>query len=278
LAGPLFSPGGGIPPSIVPVTLSGSYTGTNGWFVITNGFYTTNQIYLSAMCTNTGVGSVQVYGMDHYELYHRTNSFYQQGWVVGTPSQATDPANKSYVDSAVQLALASQWQSWTTNNRGHYSYNVLGSPLVDYGFGLNFGQLSSVSRDGTGTNLVFSTGVTNLVTGWELLTTTNLLLPFVPVTSGYTTNIAAGLCTFTVPILPIPAQFYAITLGFSATIAHNAPPQEMAGVFYPSNTFNLFTVTNNNFLKEYFWEGYSNHSLITIYVSNGIPTLVNKVH
>lgn len=275
--GPQFvkatDPNGGPIYGASTVNLWGSYSGTNGWFSVTNGFFTSNAISISCTCSNSGVGFMALYGDDQPQTWGRTNSFWGQSIRLGTPANPNDIAIKSYVDNAVAAAFPTTWQIVNTNGT-HLEYFALGAVVQDLAYNIQFSALSPCTLDGTGTNITFSTGVTNLLTGWQLLTTTNLLTTWV-VASGFATNDAAGLCTFTVPINPnVQASFYGVAR--IVTTANNLDSQVNAnvGVAYPSNTFSLFTVTNG-MGPEAFWLGYSNHNLVSIYLSNGVVRMTH---
>ena len=264
------SPGGfGSIMSASPYLLSGSYDGST-WFAITNGFSTTNQISLSIICTNAGVGAIAIYGMDHPELNGRTNSTFNQVWITADPVTPTDPVNKRYVDTLNQINASTTWSSYQTNGFTHLRFNALGQTVQDISYGFTIAPISPASIDATGTNITFRTSTTNLLTGWQLLTTTNLCLPFTS-TTAYSTNVSAGVCTFTIPVIPgLQAAFYAVAPIVSTINNLYGTVRANTGVFYPSNTWSIFAATNGMANGDWAIRNSNGVAMVAVGLSNGI--------
>ena len=273
LVPPNLGGGGLLPGTNANEKLYGSFTGTNAWFAITNGFTTTNAIAVSVSGAGGGYGVVRLFGTDHPELLGRTNSFYGQHVAFSYPVADSDAATKNYVDlSIAAAALGSQWSAYSdSNNVSHYSYSVYGQPVMDLTSAFLWIGLGGTSVDGTGTNILITCLSSNLVGNWQMRSTTNLLIPFT-VWTKYTTNISAGVCTFTVPMTmgTNNAQFFQLVKGTSTAIVADTAIAASGGVLYPSNSWNLATITNGmgNFAV---WQGNSNgQALVSLYLSNGV--------
>lgn len=270
-------------PGQIPVSLVGSYTGTNAWFAITNGFQTTNLIAV-ALITNglsqfgghlVNPGQAILYSVDHFELLGRTNSFFGQHYQFDTPILPADAATKAYVDGSIANFEADFPSYMDTNYVLHTVYTVAGQSIFDTPQAQNFAPLLVTGLDSTGTNFLISVMETNLVNGFTVLANTNLALSYNwTAFTNYTTNIASGTNTFTIPInFGYTAQFFRILKSGGTSIGFTAFPTITAnsGTIYPSNTWNLATITNGmpNFS---FWEGNSNGlAQVSLYLSNGVP-------
>ena len=200
---------GGNPPMVIPMSLIGSFTGTNAWFVITNGFTTTNYISVSyitnglslAGLARATLGNVKLYSIDHWELLGRTNNYFGQHQRFDVPVDGSDATTKSYVDTAIANALDGRLVGSFSNFVYHLSYAKGNGTILDIASTTVVLPIAMVV-DGTGTNLAITTPVTNLVSGWSVVSSTNLLLVngFTTYTN-FSTNITSGILTITTPII-----------------------------------------------------------------------------
>ena len=249
---------GGISPTVTNVTqnLYGSTNGDVSWFLIcSNGgvstFTSTNPVDLSVSGAGGGLGSLQVYYVDHPELIGRTNGHFGQVDLYDDPTQAQQGATKNYVDTAIASANASLFQASTdTNNVKHYSYSAGGSTIFDMAnqqvfIGLGF----SVS----GTNLIVKAAQTNLTAGYTMQMSTNLTLSpnngFTTFTNilGFSTN--SGIVSFTNAIKSsIPTAFYRILSSSSSSSSSSAfyvPVSLPYVVFGTNSNYPTLTVTHS---------------------------------
>jgi hypothetical protein len=230
-------------PSHVPVGFDGpcpatnqyegvwcSYTGTNGWFLATNGFVTSTNVSVSIVGAAGGYGSVTLFGLDHPELYGRTNSFDGQNWLVnGSPiaSQADIAATVHVLSPPVQLA--GNWlfdSSAPTTTNETVSFTAYNTPIFQL-----LAISSGVHLDNfylTTTNTFFAgidVAQTNLLSGWILEQCTNLAPPVVWNTfTNFTTTTNAGELTLIVPHdANIPAAFFRIRGAADISATFNAP-------------------------------------------------------
>ena len=176
---------------------------TNGSSVwSTNLIYATNGAKVAVVGAGGGVGSVMLYANDHPELAGRHNYLNGQHLHVDAPGGDDEVVPYLTMKNAILNATGGQWiKSVDTNYVYHYSYSVNGVTLADFQNREGGISINSSAVDGTGTNFQFTIYATNLVTGWHIEATTNLAntygwYPF----SNYTTNISAGVVTFTIPI------------------------------------------------------------------------------
>jgi hypothetical protein len=274
--------------------LCGSYNGTV-WFVLTNGFTTTNAISLAVVGAGGGVGALTLFGLDHWELLGHTNSFFGQHLQFGTPQNPSDAATKFYVDSMlhilappVQLAggwlfdsqaptLTNQTVSFIANNVVIFQLmaNVTGAPIDSF-----TPIITSTNTWTDGTNWFFNYTVgqaalqvaqTNLPVGWLVEACTNFMPPVLWLTfTNYTSVTNSGELTLTVPLnTNLVAQFFRIHSPLFASATFTVPLKLAGGIFYPSNTWNLAAITNT-MPDRSLWQGYSNDTLVTLSLSNGV--------
>ena len=270
--------GGGMAPGTnVNGQISGSYNGTNGWFVITNGFRTTNMISVSATGAGGGLGNAQLYAVDHPELLSRTNLFFGQYVRFNAPSDPNDAATKTYVDTAVANVKSGNFTSYTdTNNWFHFIYSINNFTIFDMANQLLYVPIQSLVMDGTGTNVVMVIASTNLTSGFTVLSSTNLNLGsagFVPY-SNWTTNTAGGLTTFTMPInFAEQMRFYRVRSSSSSSSAFYVPVAFNGGTLFPSNTWSLATITNGMKAGDIITVNSNGLKLVDVWMSNSTPVL-----
>jgi len=205
------------PPNPYGFTLTGSYSGTNGYFTITNTFdapfFTSNTISLWLNATSVPAGnpgSVTITTCDHFELINRINDTHGEIVRVDNPVNGRDAANKQYVDNAVANALNNTWAlTLDTNAVTHYKYSYLGSTVLDLvGQQISF-PFDFAGRDITGTNMLLMLNLTNLSTGWTLQCSTNLAIGAAgfTVTTNYLATTNAGELNLTIPA-NLPQMFF----------------------------------------------------------------------
>jgi hypothetical protein len=242
--------GGGInlaPAMEIPVSLVGSFDDVT-WFAITNGFSTTNLLSVSLVTNgpnargNTLVvpGSATLYSIVPIELLGRTNYYVGQHQRFGIPLDPADAATKSYVDILFANAVNGNFAASSSSNIFRLTYSYQGLPLLDLASMLDYiGIASFVIADQT--NAVISVEQTNLTAGWQLQSSSNLLLiaGFTPFTN-YVQATNAGLVTFTIPVdVTVSAQFFRI-IGPRSSLATFTCP-----VTISSLTLTPRTVTNS---------------------------------
>jgi hypothetical protein len=233
----------------LPVSLLGSFSGTNAWFVLTNGFFTSNSISV-CLITNGSAGDGQMsdgghqvdpggaylFSVDHPELIGHTNNFYGQFCRFGAPSDPNDAATKSYCDGLYANSFNQNYSS-SVDGAGvvHFSFTEQNVTLSDIAMRLNLGCIQSFVPGGMTTNgwqydyndglndwptlyptnFLLTIAQTNLSTGWFLQQSTNLSL-----TAGFTlwTNYTAvtnsGLVTLTIPNTA-PVAFFRVVNSIS---------------------------------------------------------------
>jgi hypothetical protein len=275
LATPSLGGGGLAPPTNQFEQLVGSYTGTNAWFSITNGFTTFTNISISVVgASSTNVGALTLYGLDHPEYIGRTNSFIGQHAAFDDPVHLTDAATKKYVDVAT-AALASLWASgFDTNAATHYSYSQLSAPLVDLVTSNAFVKIEGFADDGTQLAANLTVMQTNLINGWQVESSTNLI----STTSWgkfttYTASTNSGLVTFNIAYdFTLASRFFRVRGSSARSASFYAPITAFGGTYYPSNTWSLFAITNN-MANRSFWIGPSNDVPVMVRMSNGVPVV-----
>jgi len=240
---------GGNPPQNIPIYLVASLSGSNGWFTLTNGYWTASNITVSAICALTNpisglaqatLGYAALYSLDHLELKDRVNSMDGQTWLVrGSPI-----ASQADVATAVANALDGHLVGAYANNVYHLTYSKGNDTILDIA-STNVVLPIAMAVDGTGTNLAITTPVTNLVSGWTVVSSTNLLLVngFTTYTN-YSTNITSGILTITTPIqFGETMRFYQI-VGPGADAVNWGVKQTMPGLITTvSNALPLTAVT-----------------------------------
>jgi hypothetical protein len=282
---------GGNPPSTMNMTIWGSFSGTNGWFALTNNYWTTNWISIAVLTNGYRTvgggpiakpGSATIFTMDHWELYGRTNYFdYQRIRLNKPPIEGADIANKAYVDTMVANVKDGSFTSYSdTNSVFHFVYNRNNSVTFDMWNSISFVPMAYTGLDGTGTNMLISAMQTNLANGFTFESSTNLALVngFVTFTN-WTTNTVSGVTTFTVPLnMNEPQRFFRITKSASSGSAFNSAVAFNGGTIYPSNTWNFADLTNRLAAfgpGKHYWTGSSNgQALVTLSYSNGVVRYV----
>ena len=233
----------GNPPMNIIGGLVGSYSGTNAWFPITNGFQTTNWISVSQ--TNTGYssrsnvlivpGSAELWSVDHLELMNRTNAMFSQHFQFDNPQLPSDAATKGYVDFAVQNTLSPFGTFLDTNNVFHVVYvhnNVTvvdiastsaGVPIDSFVTGGGFWYDPGSGPIFQPTNCILSIALTNLSAGWQIQTSPNLSLNngWSPVANFISITTNSGEVNFTIPIT-LPAEFFRATKTGTNSISFQA--------------------------------------------------------
>jgi hypothetical protein len=222
--------GGGIAVGTNEVeTVYFSYTGTNGWFIPTNAPYGSvvySNVFVSVVGGNSGAGTMTINGIDHPELYGRTNSYFGQYNRFPSPSDPNDAANKSYVDAAVANTL-SPFLAWNdTSNVFHVSLSRNNQTIIDITAAGAWIHIDGFVTDGTGTNGLLTIAQTNFVAGWNIQSSTNLALVNGWTTfTNYTMSTNSGEVTFKIPYnFNIQAQFYrAMSPGTNSVTVSGAP-------------------------------------------------------
>ena len=231
---PQLGGGGGTPSTNIFEQLCGSYNGSNSWFAITtngmsvayNGFATTSSISLSMSGAGGGAGSVTLYGIDHPELMGRTNYYFGQFNSFPDPIQPADAANKRYVDTAILNTLSPWIVSQDITGAMHNSYTFNLQAIADLVTKANYVRIDGFADDGTGLNGLLSIAQTNFAPGWNMQSSTNLVL-----VNGWTTftnwtaiTTNSGEVTFTIPYnFGYDAQFFRVAATGTNTIYLNAP-------------------------------------------------------
>ena len=276
-------------PAPLTVSLMGSLNGSNGWFLVTNGYTTTNMISLAILTNglsafgapqNGANGGAIVYTVDHFELLGRTNYGFGQHYQFDAPVNGNDAATKTYADTLFNNAFNNNWSSFTSNGVNHFIYSYQNSTVADIASITVWLPVFSGVIDGTGTNLLMTIYQTNMPAVYQVQSSTNLALVagFTPF-SNYTVATNSGIVTFTHPInFAEPMRFFRVIASSSSTAAFNVPLTLNVGALYPSNTFNLAEITNRLAalgVGKHFWTGSSNgQALITLSYSNGVVRYV----
>jgi hypothetical protein len=267
---------GGNPPMDYAHEIRGSYDGVTGWFVITNGFQTTNDITLVSTNVVGGFGSGFIQSVDHLDRIGVTNQFFGQRVFVGTPTDDREAAPKGYVDGSIANAFDGHFITSTDTNNVYHLYYQKGSVIVaDFAnttMGIN---IASFGIDGTGTNAALAIMQTNLVPGYLIESTTNLLLNYSWLTAtNYSLSTNTGVVTFTIPInFDEPMRFYRARGLATNSVTFNAQVVMNGGTLYPSNTWSLSAITNQMPNKS-FWVGPSNGlALVSVSLSNGVARI-----
>jgi len=253
--------------------------GPSGWAIWGGGGYT-NTVSVAIVGAGGGLGSLIIYGVDHPELVGVTNGFFGQTIQFGTPINPTDAATKSYVDLGIANASFGQFAAVTDTNGGyHYFYQRNGSSVVSMDSTIQTIQINSAGLDGTKTNVALKINQSALAAGWGIQTSTNLLLlNGWQTTSNYSAVTNAGIVTFMIPINPsMPMLFFRAISGLANTFVVTPPITASGGMYYPSNTWNLFAITNTmpNFG---IWTGNSNGCCqVTLSLSNGVVRILQSL-
>jgi hypothetical protein len=264
--------GGGMAPGTNPTeVVYFSLTGTNAWFAATNTtprIFTNVSVAIVGANIGTNASALTIYGLDHPELSGRVNTL---------EDQTLDASGSTLVTKdALAAALAGAQGLWiTTLDTNGVSHSVLtknGQTLVDMATSLAFVPINSFALDGTGTNAALAIYTTNLTSGWIIESVTNLLyLNSWQTFTNYSMATNTGVVTFTIPInWSLDSQFFRARGNITNLFTVNAPIVATAGTYYPSNSFNLASITNSmgNFG---FWTGNSNgQALVTLSLSNGV--------
>ena len=220
---PMLGGGDLVPPTNEIEAVWLSYTGTNGWFLATNNVHINTNVSVSVVGTVGSSGSLVIYGIDHWELMGRTNSYFGQCNAFPTPVNSTDAANKKYVDDSVANTLSPFLVS-SVSNTFHVVLSRNGQTVFDLSSRGIWIPIAGLTADGSG-NVLLTIAQTNLLSGWGIQSSTNLLLvngwtAF----SNFTLSTNSGVVTFTIPLDPTaPAQFFRAALPAQNTVSINAP-------------------------------------------------------
>lgn len=224
---------GGNPPGDIPMKLVGSYTGTNGWFTITNGFTTTNTISIAALTngysysggTRVTLGGATLYSIDNWPLLGRTNYGFGQFYRFNEPVDFSDAATKNYVDTGLANVTDRNFTTALDTNTmtAHLIYQRSSATIFDIASRTAYVPIKGVSLSGT--NILLEIYQTNLTAGWYIESTTNLALVNSWVMwTNYSLATNTGVVTFTTPILPSePQRFYRGRGNSTNSVSVNAP-------------------------------------------------------
>jgi hypothetical protein len=289
--------GDGITPSMpIPIYLIGSFSGTNGFFSLTNGFMTGSDISIAAISSVTNSfgrslvtpGSATLFSTDHPQTIGITNSYAGQHQRFDDPSDPNDAATKGYADTLYANAFNNNFATGydVTNGVTHFFYSIQNNVLLDIAtvakwvpinsFAVGAGYFYTDPYSGqTGfvpTNAILSVAQTNLVGAWQMQDSTNLAL--VAGFNTFTNYIVAtnsGIVSFTITIRrDLNQHWFRVIKNGGSVATVSVPMSVLAGTLYPSNTWNLAAITNAmpNFSV---WQGNSNGlALVTLSLSNGI--------
>jgi hypothetical protein len=265
---------GGNPPMAEAGSVVGSYDGTTSWFTLTNGFQTTNAITVAVLSAGSlpQPGGLLILSVDHPELVGKVNGHFGQHDLYNDPIDPREAATKNYTDNKFASAFNNNWSTTISGNTNHFVYSYFGAVLADFANTINWVPITSTSVDGTGTNFIINAYQTNFVSGWELDSSTNLAVSgSFTIFTNYTVVTNTGVVTLTVPLdLTEPMRFFSLRASSISSITFNAPVTMAAGTLYPSNTWNLASITNGMGDRG-FWTGNSNGlALVSVSVSNGV--------
>lgn len=273
---------GGNPPSNIPGALLGSYNGTNGWFVISAGFGNTNSFtttnYITIVETNApGVvqpGGATCYTLDHWELLNHTNYGFGQHYRFDQPVDGSDAATKSYADGLFANAFNNNWSSYNSNGLFHFVYSYQNTTVFDITSQTTWLPVTSGSMDGTGTNFLMTTYLTNITSAYTVQSSTNLaLVAGFTLFTNYTVATNTGVVTFTIPInIAEDMRFFRIITGSSST-ASVYVPLSMPATIYPSNSWTASYNATTNVLKSGDWAFGLNSNGVSVWKlwnSNGV--------
>lgn len=219
--GGLKAAGDMVPPTNIPIALYGSYDGTTGWFKLTNGFATSNSISLATLSEGGGTGFFRAYGLDNWTSFGVTNSYDGQTWLVnGSPI-----ASQKWVADYAANCLDKNWQSYYSNGLTHLFFRKNGRVIMDLAAQRAFLPVTAWLDN---TNFILQTMATNLTSGWELLSSTNLnLTDGFTMWTNFTAGTNAGVVNFTNPIPADTMRFWLLvapstnTLTIDATVTAN---------------------------------------------------------
>jgi hypothetical protein len=206
---------------VLPNTGSGLSPGVNlveSLIISTNGgtSWFTNDATTVAIWTNVLVsvvgdnntnyaGAITLYGLDHPEVYGRTNTSEGQYWTFDDPVNDQNPVTLAYLKTYIANATGLSWQ--LIGN--HYVYAPYGQTNIDMAISMaGGGWITSIKP--VSTNWVLT--ATNIIPGYQLQISTNLSLTYgwsSPGTYTTTTNLysATNQWTFTIPKANIPASY-----------------------------------------------------------------------
>lgn len=185
-----------------------STNGGTSWFTNDASVVTiwTNVLVSVVGDNNTNyAGSITLYGLDHPELYGRTNTSEGQYWEFDPPVSDKNPVTLNYLVTYVANATALSFQL----NGNHYMYAPYGQTNLDMAISVNGGGwITSIKP--VSTNWVLT--ATNVSQGYQLQISTNLSLTYgwsSPGSYTTTTNLyaATNQWTFTIPKANIPASY-----------------------------------------------------------------------
>lgn len=278
---------GGNPPMNVPYILRGSYNGSNSWFTITNGFWTTNT--LTVVSTNAAgtPGSAVLYSFQNWPALGRINEIRGQRIRVDAPTNNDEVATKYSSETFALNVAANNFLTYTaTNGEREYYYGPGGVKI--------FGMKQSVPIYCTSSNTIFSADasnwllsipVTNFVSGWQLQFSPDIALDNgFNLFTNYTLTTNTGWATFTIPqaatITNGLVGFFRIVSPQAGGVTSYYAHTMTRGTVWPSNTFNLVEITNQLAALgpgKHYWTGSSNGlALVTLSYSNGVVRYVRR--
>ena len=238
---------GGNPPGTIPMQFVGSFDGTNSWFVLTNGYATSNWISVSVLTngftfrggSQVSPGNATLYTLDNWDSYGKTNSFDGQVWLTeGSPI-----ASQQWVADYVANQMDGRFTSYTTNGVYHWVFAKNQRTMVDLASSQTWIPYTSTFNV---TNINLITPATNLVTGWTVVSSTNLI-----VVNGFTTwtnftiSTNTGIVTITVPVTDEPQRFFNIVAAATNTATISADTINLDGALVITN---LATAGQTNLL------------------------------
>ena len=274
---------GGNPPMPIPMRLVGSYNGSNSWFTITNGFQTTNTISVAALTNGlsargqprTTLGNCTLYTVDKPELLGRDNYGFGQNYRFENPVNNDDAATKGYTDTAIAIALNGQMTTYTTTNDNafHTDLKVSGERV----FGVTAKtDWAYIAQSYDGSSVVIAWPLTNFSSGYNFMSASNLDLGMLGFTTftNYTVATNGSVVEFTVPVSPgDPQRYFQIKTYSSRSMQFDIPTGFAAGTIYPSNTWNLASITNGLRPGDIVTVNSNGLKLVDVWMSNSVPIL-----
>jgi|GEM_PF-6404302 len=279
LTAPIVGGGGLVLGYSLNENLYGSYSGSNSWFPLAyNTPYFTN-ISISVVGSNTtGIGAITLWGLDHPECYGNTVSFDGQTLLSGGSPIASQADLSAYIHVLAppvqmsggwildsQTTTAGEYVSFINHNNEIFKLSATGSSISNAPGGI----------DGTGTNELMMTPTNYLVSGWFMEVVTNLTPPIIwQVTTNYTMTTNSGVVTFAIPMnFTLTAQFFRLRSTAQVTGKFSVPITFTGGTLWPSNTWNLTTITNGMQNGDVITVNSNGQKLVDVWMSNTVPIL-----
>ena len=249
-----------------------STTGTNGWTTTLPA--APNILWLCVTSSATGAGSVKVTSIVNPNAVGNTNDLTTQTTYVAPATDGRSPVNLNQLVTA--LGGVQSFQSSGTNYYlalGGQKMMELANPRFIFSTNLTF------VIDGTGTNYALSLAVSNRVAGAYLIMSTNLLLPgngFQPYASAFTLTTNSGILTYTMPMSATPkgdgfAVLFQVATPTGGSIQMDYPLTLNGGSLYPSNTWNLVSITNGLKSGDIITVNSNGLKLVDVWLSNAVP-------